>query len=89
MIDLLLHLVTAEASCLPRERMVALLAGQHAETVVGSGLSADGKVVVEIYAGPEGTWTAVITDTSGVSCIAQSGRAWRAVPPSPVAGKDA
>jgi hypothetical protein len=81
MIELLLHLATADMACQPRERIVAELAGRYGETVVGSGLSADGRVIVEIFAGPSGSWTAVVTDTGGVSCIAQAGRAWLASPP--------
>jgi hypothetical protein len=45
------------------------------------------KAVMEILMSPQGTWTMVITDTSGISCITASGEEWQDVPIA-VAGLD-
>ena len=45
------------------------------------------KAVMEIFMSPQGTWTMVITDTSGLSCIAASGEEWQDIPVA-IAGLD-
>jgi hypothetical protein len=45
------------------------------------------KAVMEIFMSPQGTWTMVITDTSGKSCITAFGEEWQDVPVA-VAGLD-
>lgn len=38
------------------------------------------KAVMEIFMSPQGTWTVVVTDTRGVSCIIAAGQDWQEVP---------
>ena len=45
------------------------------------------RAVMEIFMSPQGTWTMVITDTRGISCITASGEEWQDVPIA-VAGLD-
>jgi hypothetical protein len=39
-------------------------------------------MVMEIYTSPEGTWTVLVTDTSGKSCITAAGENWQEVTPA-------
>jgi len=36
--------------------------------------------VMEIFMSPQGTWTVVVTDTSGTSCITAAGEGWQEIP---------
>ncbi len=67
-------------SCDQRERVVAKLTGLG-ETQTGMGLSDKGQIY-EIWASDQtGTWTIVLSDSSGLSCILSYGRDWSAEAP--------
>ena len=36
--------------------------------------------VMEIFMSPQGTWTVLVTDTTGTACIIASGQDWQEVP---------
>ena len=38
------------------------------------------KAVMEIFMSPQGTWTVLVTDTTGTSCIIATGEEWQEVP---------
>ena len=38
------------------------------------------KAVMEIFMSPQGTWTVLVTDTTGASCIIATGQDWQEVP---------
>ena len=38
------------------------------------------KAVMELFMSTQGTWTMLVTDTSGTSCITASGEEWQEVP---------
>ena len=38
------------------------------------------KAVMEIFMSQQGTWTVVVTDTSGTACIIAAGQDWQEVP---------
>jgi hypothetical protein len=38
------------------------------------------KAVMEIFMSPQGTWTVLVTDTTGTSCIIATGQDWQEVP---------
>ena len=38
------------------------------------------KAVMEIFMSPQGSWTVVVTDTSGMACIIATGQDWQEVP---------
>jgi hypothetical protein len=38
------------------------------------------KTVMEIFMSPEGTWTVLVTDTTGTACVIASGQDWQEVP---------
>ena len=45
------------------------------------------QMVMEIFISPKGTWTVLVTDTSGNTCITASGEEWQELPAT-VAGLD-
>ncbi len=66
----------AEQLCLPREDAVAQLGAQFDERVIGRGLVGSGEAMVELFVSEGGTWTVVLTDTAGLSCVIASGEDW-------------
>ena len=72
-----------QAPCAPRPVLLQGLHERHGEVPVGFGIAANGNLL-EIVAAPFGSWTALITQPTGVSCAVLYGSEWRAVePPSP------
>lgn len=64
------------AGCGPRDDVAKALTGKFGEKRVGAGKSRRGPV--EVYAGPKGTFTVVLTAPDGsVSCILSDGGEWR------------
>ncbi len=70
----------AEQLCLPREDAVAQLGARFDERVIGRGLAASGEAMVELFVSEAGSWTVVLTDTAGLSCVVASGDDWSTVP---------
>jgi hypothetical protein len=69
-----------QSNCLPRDRAIAHLAGQFDERVASQGLVEGGKAIIEVLVSQAGTWTVLVTDTGGISCVVASGESWTAVP---------
>jgi hypothetical protein len=66
--------------CAARDAMVTELTGRYGESPQGSGLNSTTKML-EVWASAEtGTWTILMTDTSGTSCIVAAGKDWYAFP---------
>ena len=38
------------------------------------------KAVMEIFMSPQGTWTVLVTDTTGTACVIATGQDWQEVP---------
>lgn len=75
---------SAQQACPPREEVIDLLEGKYGEQAIGRGLSLDGKGLAELFVNEEtGTWSIVVTDTNGRSCIVGGGEAWQKLLPSP------
>lgn len=66
--------------CIPHEQAIQRLAQQYGEHQVGIGLGASGRTVVELFVSESGTWTVLITQTNGISCISASGDNWSSQP---------
>lgn len=64
--------------CAPRDEVVKQLGAQFSETPVSRGLTGDG-MLLEVFASPQGTWTAVLSEPTGVSCLVSGGEAWQSV----------
>ena len=71
---LMLGATTAHASCAPKETVVQFLRDSFKEILVSSGVMPNG-VVLEIYASPNGTWTAVMVK-DGTACLGPEGYGW-------------
>jgi hypothetical protein len=61
--------------CVNRADMVGYLKSVHTETSVGRGLGGDG-LVLELFVGPIGSWSVVLTHPNGFSCLVSYGEAW-------------
>lgn len=70
----------AASACALRADLTAHLEGKYRETQTGAGLQS-GTRIVEIWASESGSWTIVVTDPRGVSCILASGSHWREIAP--------
>ena len=61
-------------TCFPMAAITKTLVEKHAEKPTATGLSADGKMQLVIYANPAtGSWTAVTLRTNGLGCLEMSG----------------
>lgn len=74
---------TPRVLCRDRAEIIGVLRQRFDETQRSFGLQSDG-LVLEMYAAPSGSWTALITRPDGTSCIVASGEAWTELPPPPV-----
>ncbi len=69
---------SAQAMCAARSDLLTNLKGQFSEAPVAIGLTNTGGVV-EVLASPEGdTWTIIVTDPQGTSCLMAAGAYWQA-----------
>ena len=73
----------AQDGCMPRDEAVAWLETRFGERAIGRGLANEGRVMVEVFAGPEGTWTLLVSTPEGGSCIVADGLDWQLLPPLP------
>lgn len=65
--------------------LAELLAAEYGETLRADGIRSS-TTLMEVYASEvTGSWTIVISNTDGVSCVIATGLAWEAYP-APVAG---
>lgn len=80
---------SAEARCGSHANIVALISGPaYGERRAGIGLDSRSQIV-ELFANPQtGTFTLVITNTHGWSCIVRSGNSWEQIDINPVIEKD-
>ena len=76
----------AAPQCGNHDKIADVLGKKFKETRRVMGV-VNSKAVMEMFMSPQGTWTMVITDTSGNSCITASGEEWQDVPVA-VAGLD-
>ena len=69
----------AAPQCSSHDKIVDALGNKFKETRRVMGV-VNSRAVMEIFMSPQGTWTMVITDTSGTSCVTASGEEWQDVP---------
>ena len=70
-------------ACAPHDALAERLGSRFAEAPVSKGLASSGKLM-ELFTSEDGdTWTLVLTEPEGVSCIVASGKYWFDVPPVP------
>jgi hypothetical protein len=69
----------AQMICGERDAIVAQLERKYGETRRSVGLQ-EGRAVVEVYASDKtGSWTILVTDTRGRSCLMAAGEAFEAL----------
>jgi hypothetical protein len=72
-------------SCAGRSEVVNFLDKNFAERLTAVGLI-NQNAMLEVYAAQSGTWTLLVTDVHGVSCILLSGDSWDTMPALPGIG---
>ncbi len=70
----------AQQACGLRDAAVSQLESRYNERVVGRGLAKEGRAMIELFVGDAGSWTVVVTDTQGRSCLVANGESWTQVP---------
>jgi len=64
--------------------MVEKLSQTFGEERIGLGLTPGGRNVIEVFVSEETrTWSVVMTQTTGMSCLMASGESWIKVTPEP------
>lgn len=69
----------AQGRCAPHGAILKVLAGKYQENRHALGLINE-KAVMEVFISPKGTWTMLVTDQRGLSCIIAAGDAWEQMP---------
>lgn len=86
MISLKVTDASAQNACFERGALIKHLGGKFDEAPVAAGLAANGSVL-EVFTSPDGiTWTIVLTQPNGATCVMASGESWMGMP-IPVKGK--
>ena len=68
----------AESICAEHQKIVDQLTSRYGETRQSLGLASNGSVV-EVFASKAGTWTILVTDADGQTCLAAAGEAWQEI----------
>ena len=71
---------SGQVLCGPRDGLDDLLKQRFGETRQAVGVSTDARRIVELFMAPNGSWTIVVTDTQGRSCIVLAGEDWTQAP---------
>ena len=71
----------ADVICNPRSVIVEHLKKEYGEQPLMFGLNNDGRVI-ELFVTPNGaTWTLLVTNMRGISCVVTSGETWEKTAP--------
>ncbi len=73
----------AQIACGKRDTILATLARDHHEAPVARGLTADGRLI-EVIAAEGGSFTVLVSQPAGMSCIVASGLHWQALTPDEI-----
>lgn len=69
----------AQQACTARDEAVVQLEKRFDEQVAGRGLAANGKRMLELFVSETGSWTVLVSDPGGRSCLLASGEGWQAL----------
>ncbi|WP_119390297.1 hypothetical protein [Taklimakanibacter lacteus] len=72
-------------NCAPHDEVIKVLNAKYQERQRAVGLINE-KAMMEVYISTNGTWTMVVTNEAGLTCIMAAGEAWDETVPVPVAG---
>ena len=67
----------AQRMCGERAKLANFLKKKYQEAPIGLGVGGSGKTVYEVFTSQKGTWTVMMTMTTGKSCIMATGHSWR------------
>ena len=65
----------AQSQCAPHEEVVKVLNAKFQESQRAIGLINE-RAMMEVFISKQGTWTMVVTNESGLSCVMAAGEAW-------------
>jgi hypothetical protein len=71
--------VQGREQCGPRDQVVKVLNAKYQESQRALGLINE-KAMMEVYISSRGTWTMVVTNDAGISCVLAAGEAWDELP---------
>jgi hypothetical protein len=68
-----------QQQCGPRDEVVKVLNAKYQESQRALGLINE-KAMMEVYISAQGTWTMVVTNDQGLSCVIAAGESWDEMP---------
>jgi hypothetical protein len=68
-----------QEQCGPHDQVVKVLNVKYQESQRALGLINE-KAMMEVYISSRGTWTMVVTNEAGISCVLAAGEAWDEMP---------
>ena len=68
-------------ACDDRDTVIEFLAREYQELVVAQGVVMSRGQLMELFVSGDGTWTLVVSQAGGMSCMIAAGEGWRPVPP--------
>lgn len=75
--------VFGQHACGTHANVVDKLGRNYQEAIVGQGVAHSGKLI-EVFSTADGsTWTIVVTNPQGISCLVAAGEGWRQIKPEP------
>ncbi len=72
----------AKAVCGDRAALITHLDDKFSEQPVAMGLTSTG-AVIEVLTSPSGTWTVLVTYSSGMTCMVATGEGWESLSVTP------
>lgn len=72
---------SAQQNCGPRDHALGQLENRHHEHAAGRGLTPDGEAMFELFVSKSGSWTVLVSDPNGRSCVVAVGESWDEMKP--------
>jgi len=69
---------SAQALCGDRTNFLKHLGKSYKESPTAMGLTSNGKVI-EVLTSDKGSWTIIVTNPEGKSCVVAAGEAWESI----------
>ena len=69
----------AQTMCAPWEKLAANLKAEYAEKPISNGIVNNGSLI-QVFASKNGSWSLVMTDPRGISCLIATGESWENMP---------
>lgn len=77
----------AQSVCGDRDKIISSLETLYQEKPSAIGMSGGGGVV-ELFVSEKGSWTLLLTQPTGVSCLVAAGEHWEQLPDTPNASRE-